>query len=202
MGRGHVAAVNLGVALGAVGIESGLRGGIRAHVAQIGGIMEVRPFAVPGMAPQTEEGRRLTEQIVRHRPVRIVADRTIFRHGWMLVRERALFIGMALVTHHVDRGLLQVVLRLAMRIVAIRADHLAFLDRMVRRHRVLGIDIRVALVAHIRFVNRHGRPWIATDIYMLNVDYLLHIRVWVWVVAIRASDSIPRMDRRMPSHGR
>ena len=37
---------------------------------------------------------------------------------------------------------------------------------------------------------------------MLNVNYLLHVQVGVWIVAVRTSDSVPGMGRRMPGHGR
>lgn len=87
-------------------------------------------------------------------------------------------------------------------VMTIRTRHLAFLDRMVRRHRALGIDIRVTLVAHIRFGDRHGRPRIPADVRVLNVKCLLHVQVGVGIVAVCTSDSITGMARRMPGHGR
>lgn len=155
--------------------------------------MEVRPFTVPGVAAQAEERCRLAEQVVRYRPMRIVTDGAILCHRRVFVGEGALFLGVTPVTDHVDRRLLQIVLGLAVRIVAIRTRDLAFLDGMVRRHRILSIDIRVALVARERFVDRHRRPLLPADIRVLNVNCLLYIRVRMWIVAVRTGDSVPGM---------
>ena len=85
--------------------------------------------AMPGVAPQAEERRRLPQQVVGHRAVRLVADRAVLGHRRVRVGERSLLLRMALVAEQVDRLRLQVPLQLPVRIVAIGADHLAFLDR-------------------------------------------------------------------------
>ena len=125
--------------------------------------------------------------------MRVVADRTILRHWWMLVRKRSLFVSVALITHHVHGRLFEIVLRLTMRVVAIGANHLAFLDRMVRRHRGLGIDLRMALVAGLRFVHRHRHSWFSLDVRMMNINLWLDVGIRMRIVAINTCNTIERM---------
>lgn len=125
--------------------------------------------AVAGVATQAQEGRRLVQQVIGHRTVRLVADSAILSHWRMLVSERALFFGVTFVAHHVDRGLFEVVLSLPVGIMAIGAHHLSFFDRMMRRHRILRIDIWMAFVARLWFVDRHRHPRFAVDVRVLNI---------------------------------
>jgi hypothetical protein len=115
------------------------------------------------------------KQVIRHRAVRIVANRTILGHGRMLICKRALLLRVALVAHHIDSGLFQIVFGLAMRIVAIGAHDLAFLDWMVRRHRVLSVNVGMALVTNVRVINRHWHSVLAIDMRMLNSNNRLHV---------------------------
>jgi len=147
--------MNLRMALCAVGIKRRLGARTRPNVTQVEGVVEGGPFAVTSMAAQAEECCRLSEQVVGNCAVRIMTNCTVLSYGWMLVCKRALFLSMALVTHHIDGWLFQIVFCLPVRIMAIGASYLAFLDRMVRRHRVLRIDGRMTLVARIRLIDRH-----------------------------------------------
>lgn len=194
--------MNLLVALRAVRVERLLQAGTRANVSQERGIVEVRPFAVPGVATQAKESHRLAEQVVGHRAVRIVADCAILGHRRVLVRERALFVSMALIADHVDRRLLEIVFGLAVWVMAGRARHLAFLDRMVRRHCIHCINVRVALVAHEWFVDCHWSAIRPADICMLNVNHSLNVEIGMWIVAVHTSHPVPGVGRRMPCHGR
>ena len=63
--------------------------------------------AVSAVAPQAQERRRLLEQVVGHGSVRLVADRAVLRHRRMLVGERTLLLGMALVAQQVDGSALR-----------------------------------------------------------------------------------------------
>ena len=92
MRRWHVAAMYLAVALGAVGVERRLQCGAGSDVTQQWRVIWTsRSLAVPSMAAQTKEWRRLPEQVIRHRAVRVVTNRTILRHRRMLIRKRSLF---------------------------------------------------------------------------------------------------------------
>ena len=196
MGRRQVAAVNLLVALRAICVKSRLETGTHANVSHQRRMIGAGwPFAMPSMTSQAEEGRRLVEQVVGYRSMRIVTDRTILGHRRMLVSERALLFSMAAITHHVDCRFLQIVFSLPMCIMAVRAPHLSFLDRMMRRHGILGIDVGVALIAHVGIVDRHWRPLLALDIRMLDVNDLRHVQVGMRIVAVGASDPITGMGR-------
>ena len=145
--------MNLAVALCAIGIKRSLQGGVSSNVAQERRMVGAeRARAMSGMATQAQKSRWLEQQVIRYRAMGFVADRAILRNRRMLVREWTLFLRMAFVTHHVHRRLFQIVLGLTVRIMAIGAHHLAFLDRMVRRHRDLCINIRMAFVARLRLV--------------------------------------------------
>ena len=87
-----------------------------------------------------------------------MTNRAVLRRGRVLVGKRPLFIAMTPVANLVDGWFFQVSLRLAVTIVAIRANHLAFLDGMMRRHRVLCINLGMALVADVRLLDRHRQP--------------------------------------------
>lgn len=173
--RRQVAAVYLGVALGAVGIKGCLQTRAGTDVAQQRRVVRAQwARTMSGVAPQTKERGRLMQQIIGHRPMRIVTDSAVFSDRWVLVSERTLLFRMALVAHHIHGRLFQVVLRLAMRVMAVGAHHLAFLDGMVRRHRVLGIHVRMAFVASLWLIDGHRHAAGAVDVRVLNVDDLLH----------------------------
>jgi hypothetical protein len=87
--------------------------------------------AVPGMASQAQDCGRLLQQIVGDRAVRRMAVRTVLGHGRVLVSERALLLGVALPAQEIERFRFQVAFHLAMRVVAIAAEHLAFLHGMM-----------------------------------------------------------------------
>ena len=142
------------------------------------------------MASQAEEGRRLMQQVVGHRPMRLVANRAILRHRRMLIGERPLFLRLATVTDQIHGRLLEIALGLAVRIMAIGAQHLAFFDRMVRRHRVSGIDVAVALVAGERLVDGHRQARRPPDVRVLNVDKLVHVQIWMRIMAVGTGDAV------------
>ena len=142
------------------------------------------------VATQTEERRRLVEQVIRHSAVRIVTNRTILSDRGMFVCEWPLFLGMALVAHHVDGGLFEVAFRLPVSIVAIGALHLAFLNRMVRRHGVFGVDVGMALVTHLGIINCHRQSRLTVDMCMLNANDRLHMRVGMRIVAIGTGHAV------------
>jgi hypothetical protein len=102
--RRQIAAVNLMVTLRAIGVERGLQGGTRANVSQQPRVIGADwAGAMSRMASQAEERRRLMQQVVRYRTVRIVTNSAILRNRRVLVRKGALLLRMAPVTHHVDR---------------------------------------------------------------------------------------------------
>ena len=128
--------------------------------------------------------------------------RAVFRHGRVLVGERTLFLGMALPAQEIERFRSQVAFHLAMRVVAIAAEHLAFLHGMMRRHRELGEDVGVALVADDRVIDRHRQAFRASDVKVADADDLRHVGTRVRRVAIGAGDSHDGVRGRMPGHGR
>jgi hypothetical protein len=83
------------------------------------------------MTTQAEESRRLFHEIVGYRAVWIMADAAILTDGWMLPDKRPLLVGMAPVASQIDGRLTQVLFVGAVAIVACRALHLAFCQRMV-----------------------------------------------------------------------
>ena len=128
----------LRVALGAIGVKRlgdavGTGRRIDAEL-QTDASRRVQPV-VAGVAPQAEERRRLPQQVVGHGAVRLMADAAVLPDRRVLEGERPLLLRVALVAQQVDGRLLEVVLIsvLPVRIVAIGADHLAFLDRVMRR---------------------------------------------------------------------
>ena len=105
------------------------------------------------MATQAEERGGLMQQVVGHGSVRVMADRTVLFDWSVLVGERSLFFGVTAVASEIDRVFLQMAIRLAVRIVTGRADHLAFTNGMVRWQLHQSIDLLMALVANIRIVD-------------------------------------------------
>ena len=154
-----------------------------------------RARSVACVTAQAQERRWLMQQIVGNRSMRLMANRAILGHRRMFVGKRPLFFRMAAVTDHVDRRLLQIALCLAMRIVAIRAKHLAFLDRMVRRHCVSCIDFAVALVAREWLVHGHRQARRPPDIRVLDVGKLVDMQIRMRVMAVGASNAELRMRR-------
>lgn len=135
---------------------------------------------------QAKERRRLPHQAVGHRAVWLVADRAILGHRWMFVRERPLLVGMAPVADEIDRRFLEIPFGLPVTVVTVGAEHLAFLDRMVVRHRNPGVDVAVALVTHVGLVHGHRHPRRAADVRMLDVDERLDVQIGMRVVTVGA----------------
>lgn len=98
-----------------------------------------------------EEGRTLLQQIVINRAVRVVADRAILGDRLMVAHKRSALLHVARVAgfdnaiarQHLFAGT-------AVRIVAVGANDLAFLDRMVRRAVDLSALLFVARETHFR----------------------------------------------------
>ena len=63
----------------------------------------------------------------------VVADGAVFRHWLVVMHKRTALFHVALVAGLVDAGLLQLLRIVAMYVVAIRAAHLAFQYRVMRR---------------------------------------------------------------------
>ena len=80
---GQVAAVNLVVTLRAIGVQGRTMAGNLAQMYMVGPIM-------PRMAAQAQEGWLLLQQLLGHRPVRIVTDHAILGHRRMLIHEGSL----------------------------------------------------------------------------------------------------------------
>ena len=154
------------------------------------------------MAPQAEERHRLLQQVIGHRAMRLMTVRAAFRRGRMLVHERPLLFCVALVAKLVYRIFFEVSFGLAVRVVAIRANHLAFSDRMVRWQGAESVDRRVAPVARLRFVDAHRQPFRTLHRGVTDVHYLRHLGLGVRVVAIRAGHPVLFVDGRVPSHRR
>ena len=121
------------------------------------------------MASQAKKCRRFPQQIVCHGPVRLVTIDAVLGCRWVLVNKRALLLRVATITNLVHGICLQVPLELAMRIVAVGADHLAFLDGMVRRKRAEGVDLRVASVANFGFLDGHRQSGGSADTRVTDV---------------------------------
>lgn len=189
--------------LRAIREESTLQIGIGANVTQQWCVVRSQGAgAVSAVATQAQEGRRLAQQVVGDRSVWLVTNGAVFRHGGVLVGKRTLLIGVTTITDHVDRRLLEIPLCLSVTVVAVRADHLSFLDGMVLRHRCPGVDIAVTLVAHRGLVNGHRHPRRPADIGVLYVDDLLDVEVGMRVVAVGTCHAVLGMDGRVPGHGR
>ena len=145
------------------------------------------------MASQAQEGGRLLQQVIGNRAVRRMAVCTVLGHGRVLVSEGPLFLGMALPAQEIERFRFQVTFHLTVPIVAIAAEHLAFLHGVVRRHRELGEDVSVALEADVRVVDRHRQAFRASDVEVTNADDLRHVGTRVRRMAIGAGDAHDRM---------
>ncbi len=204
MRRGQIAAVDLGVALSAIAVESALQAGARTDIDQTRAGMRAKvwPRAVSGMAPQAQECRRLVQQVVGDCPVWVMTNPAVLRHGRVLVHERTLFFRMAATAHHVDGRFLQVTFSLTVRIVTIRTHHLALFNGMVRRHGVLGIHVCVALVTNVGIIDGHRQTLWTEDLRMGDVDKLPDRRVRMRIVTIGACHSVQIMSRRMPRRRR
>lgn len=155
-----------------------------------------------GVTAQAKERRGLVQQVVGHGPMRLMANRAVLGHRRMLIRERSLLVRMAPIADHVDRRLFQIALRLAVGVVAVRTYQLAFLDRMMRRHRILGIDVAVALVACEWLIHGHGQTLGAGNVAMLNFDKLLNIQLGMGIMAVGTSHAVLSVRGRVPGHGR
>ena len=145
---------------------------------------------MPRVAAQAQERSRLMQQIVGNRAVWIVTNAAILRHRGMLIGKWSLLLRVAPVTHHVDGGLSQVIFRLTMCIVAVGTHHLAFLDRMVRRHRVLGVNLWMAFVADVRLVHGHRQSIWAFDGRVADIHDRLHEGVRMGIVAVGARHAV------------
>ena len=90
-------------------------------------------------------------QVVGHRPVGIMTDGTIITDRGMFKNKRSLVAGMAVETKIIETFIgLQVIDHGTMVGVAVAADHLAFLHRMVGRIVHLSPFQLVTLVAEFR----------------------------------------------------
>ncbi len=118
--------------------------------------------------------------------MRLVAVRAVLGDRCVFVRERPFLFRVALVADRVDRILLEVPLGLAVGIMAGRANHLAFSDRVVRRQRRQGVDLLVAFVTRLRLVDAHRQPFRAFHRCVTNDHYTSDVRFRVRIVAIRA----------------
>ena len=125
--------MNLRMALRAIAEKRLLLANIRSHVHQTAKRMSARGRSdtVSRVASQTEKRCWLVQQIVCHAAVRRMTNRAVLSRRRVLVCKGALLFGMTLVANLVDGCFFQVSLCLAVTIVAIRANHLAFFDRMV-----------------------------------------------------------------------
>lgn len=85
-------------------------------------------------------------------PMWCVASLAALDFGFVLVYERALFIGVALVANFIltSHGAQLVTLESAMRVVAVIALHQSFIYTMVKRAHELCLHIQVAAVAELR----------------------------------------------------
>lgn len=160
---------------------------------------------VPWMAAQTEECRWLLQKVVGHRSMWIMASVAVLADWRMLEGKRPLLLRVAFVANQIDGRLLEIACFLTVRIVAIGANHLSFLDGMVGRKRIEAIDLLVALVASGGFVDRHLPTTGSRDaraVPMIDVHNLRHARARVRIVAVGAGHAVLMMCRRMPCHRR
>jgi hypothetical protein len=213
-GSRQVGSVDLGVALRAIRVQRLSHRRVAVNIklsarscgtiGQGNTVAWVPGPAVPGMAAQAEEPDRLPEQVVGHRAVRLMANTTVLRDGRMRVGKRPLLLHVALVAELVDVQTLglQVGVLLPVRVVAVRADHLAFLDRVMRRQGVHGVDLRMALVAGFRFLDRHLQTLLVRHAVVADAHKLLHAGVRMRVVAIGARHIHQVVRRGVPSHDR
>lgn len=126
--------------------------------------------AMTRVAPQTQERRRLFQEIVGDRSVRIVTDGAVFFHGRMPVNKRPSLLRVAVVADHIDGGFLEVVLGRAVGIVAVGAHHLPFAHGVVRRHFKQRHDLLVTFVTRGGLVDRHWQPFRPIDNVVIDVD--------------------------------
>jgi hypothetical protein len=132
--------------------------------------------------------------------MRRVTDRAVLCCRWVLISERALFFAMTPVANLVDRWFFQVSCRLAVTIVAIRANHFAFLDGMVGWHRVLRVNLGMATVTNVWLVDRHGYPRWPRNVRVRDAHSLLHMGGRVRIVAVGAGHAVLTVRRGVPSH--
>jgi len=158
--------------------------------------------AMARMAAQAQERRRLVEQMVGYRSMRLMADTAILRHRRVFVSKGSLFLRMTAVANHVDRRFSEPLFGLSVRVVTVRTDHFALADRMMRRQIGQGIHPRMALVTNLRLLDRHDASLRASDGGMADVQRRLHVRARMRMMAIGASDTGNAVRRRVPSHRR
>ena len=152
------------------------------------------------VAAQAQKRRRLVQKVVGHRPVWIVTKTAVLRHRRVFPDKRPLLLRVALITEIVHRFRLQVPLGLAVAVMAVGADHFALLDGVVRWHRRHSTYLRMAFEARGRLVDRHRHSLGATDRRVADVDHSPYDRTWMGVVAVRAGNTFPEVDRRVPRH--
>ena len=124
---------------------------------------------------ETEERFVLLQQVVRHRPVRVVTDRAVFLYRWVLVGERSLFVRMTLQAE-IPRTLLrlQIVYTASVHIMAICTCHLSFPNRMMRRIINLCPDILMTLITELRFRLLQGSLGrILMNLMTINAGYTI-----------------------------
>ena len=95
-------------------------------------------------------------------------------------------------------SLLEIPFRLAMGVMAIGAGHFAFSDRVMRWQHRAAPDLRMALVARLRFVDRHWQPLGPLHRCVADIGHLRHIAVRMRVVAVGTRHTGQVVRRGMP----
>ena len=103
-----IGSMDLGMALGAPSVEDGSLECVAIDVGRSNSEMVGGRGSVPRMASEAEKRWRLVQQVVRHGPVGVVADRAVLFDRSVLVNERPLLVCMAFVAREVDRFRLEV----------------------------------------------------------------------------------------------
>ena len=153
------------------------------------------------MATQTQERSRLSQKVIRHGSVGVVANSAVLRNGRVLIDKRSLLVRMALVADHVYGRFLQVSRGAAVGIVAAGAHHLPFLQRMVRGEGELGGNILVAGITHFRVLHRHGQTMRPIESGMPDVRDAGELGARMWIVAIHAGYAVQGVGGRFKTHG-
>ena len=120
----------------------------------------------------------------------LVADRAPLSDRRMLEGERPLLLRMTLVADQIDRFLLEVPQVLAVWIMAIGANHFAFLDGMMRGKCIQSIYFRMAFVTCFGLLHRHRHPFRASDLGVADIHDLRDAGVGMGIMAIGASYTV------------
>ena len=155
---------------------------------------------MPVVTPQTEKCRRLMQQVVGHRAVRVMAISTALRHRRVFPHERAFLVCVTLETQLIQRFGLETAVPLSVTVVAIGTDNLALLDRMVRRQRSHAENLGMAPVTRRRLVDAHGAPILALNSGVADPHGPLDMRMRMGVVTVGTGNAFARVEGRMPGH--